>query len=120
MRSVGALQAMWASPLAAEAPAVVKETILECGQTTSVSMPSALLLEAEAEAGVGLLRSRAGTVNERRPLCSGGGACSGVLEGASGDDMVTAQVRISRMAVSRYVSFTEHNPCGCRTCRAVV
>lgn len=102
---------MWDSPLAAEAPAVVKETILERGQTTSVSIPSALLLEAGAgaEAGAGLLLSRAGTVKERRPLCSGGGACPGVLEGASGDDMMAAHACIARVGVS----FTEHKRCGC-------
>jgi hypothetical protein len=93
VRSVGVFQAIWA-PAAAEAPAAVKETILECGQTTSVSIPSTLLVEVGA--GAGLLRSRAGTVKERRPLCSGGGACSGVLEGASEDDMVNAHACISK------------------------
>jgi len=119
VRSVGVFQAMWASPEAAGAPAAVKETILECGQTTSVSMPSALLVEAGA--GAGLLRIRAGTVKERRPLCSGGGACSGVLEGASGDDIVKAHACISKSGLSCYVSSAEHKRrCGCRTCRAVV
>lgn len=110
---------MWASPAAAEAPVAVKETILECGQTTSVSIPSALLLEAGAEAG--LLRSRAGTVKERRPLCSGGGACSGVLDGASGDDMMNAHACISksgRCATCRSQNIRRR--CGLCTCRTVV
>jgi hypothetical protein len=75
----------------------VKETILECGQTTSVSMPSALLVEAAI--GAGLLVKRAGTVNERRavPLCNAGGACSEFLEGATGEDMVGAHAGISSL-----------------------
>lgn len=120
MRSVGVLHAIWSPPLAAEAPAAVKETILECGQTTSVSMPSALF--GDAAAGAGLLRNRAGTVNERRPLCSGGGACSGVLEGACGEDMVFAHACISGFAVSCYVSLAEYKQRRGRrrTCRPVV
>ena len=118
VRSVGVLQAMW-SPPAAEGPVAVKETILECGQTTSVSMPSALVVEAEL--GVGLLLSRAGTVNERRPLFSETGACSGVLEGASGEDMVVAHACISDAGVSCYVPFAKRKQrCGRRTCRTVV
>lgn len=97
---------MWSPAVVAEAPAAVKETILECGQTTSVSMPSVMFVETAA--GAGLLRRRAGTVNERRPLCSGVGAVSGVLEGASGEeDMVVAHAYISLPAVSCYVSLAE-------------
>lgn len=119
VRSVGVLQAIWASLPAADAPVVAKETILECGQTTSVSMPSTLFVEAGA--GAGLLLNRAGTVKERRVLFSGGGACSGVLEGASGEDMAAAHARISNPGVSCYVSFAERKRrCGCRTCRTVV
>lgn len=117
VRSVGVLQVMWASSPAAEAPAAVKETILECGQTTSVSIPSALLVEAAA--GAGLLLNRAGTVNERRPLFSGGGACSGDLEGASGEDMVSAHACISSPGVLCYVFAAHRRRCSRRTCRTV-
>jgi hypothetical protein len=62
-------------------PAVANETILECGQMKSVSMPSALLVEAGA--GAGLLAMRAGSVKERRalPEPSAAGACSASCEG---------------------------------------
>lgn len=106
VRSVGVVQAIWSPALAAEVPAAANETILECGHTTNVSIPSAILVEAGAGAGAGLLLNRAGTVNERRLLCRGGGACPEVLEGASGEDMVAAHACacISVQAVSCYVS----------------
>jgi hypothetical protein len=103
VRSVGVVHAISSPALAAEVPVAANETILECGHTTNVSIPSAILVEAEA--GAGLLLNRAGTVNERRPLCRGGGACSEVLEGASGEDMVAAHACacMSVQAVSCYV-----------------
>lgn len=82
-------------------------------------MPSVLLVEAAA--GAGLLRKRAGTVNERRPLCSGGGAYSGVLEGASGEDMVSAHASMSFLVSPCYVALAGQKQChGCRACRPVV
>jgi len=104
VRSVGVVQAIWSPALAAEVPAAANETIFECGHTTNVSIPSVILVEAGA--GAGLLLNRAGTVNERRLLCRGGGACSEVLEGASGEDMVAAHACacISVQALSCYVS----------------
>lgn len=69
-------------------PAVVKETILEFEQMNSVSMPSALFVEAGA--GAGLLTGREGSVKLRRTwvaLDVGRSACSGIWEEA-GDDMV--------------------------------
>lgn len=104
VRSVGALHAMLAPP-PARPPVAVKETILECGQTTSVSMPSALFFAAED--GAGLFLNRAGTVKERRVLFSRGGACSGVLEGATGEDMVGHTV-ISNLRTSFYVFFKKN------------
>lgn len=92
---MGVLHAMWASLLEVRALVAVKETILECGQTTSVSMPSALLVEAGL--GAGLLLSRAGTVKERRtlPVFCRAGACCGVLEGATGEDIIDGHAGIS-------------------------
>jgi hypothetical protein len=89
VRSVGVRHAMWPSlsvvgregePRPA-GPAVANETILECGHMKSVSMPSALLVEAGA--GTGLLAMRAGSVKERRalPEPSAAGACSASCEG---------------------------------------
>jgi hypothetical protein len=89
VRSVGVRHAMWPSlPVVGRegeprpaGPAVANETILECGQMKSVSMPSALLVEAGA--GAGLLAMRAGSVKERRalPEPSAAGACSASCEG---------------------------------------
>ena len=73
-----------------EGPVAVKETILDLEQTNSVSMPSALFVDAGA--GAGLLALRAGRVKLRRmwvALAAGRSACSGVFEGA-GDDMAGA------------------------------
>ena len=86
-------------------PAAANETILECGHTTNVSIPSAVL---EAGAGAGLLLNRAGTVNERRLLCRGGGACSEVLEGASGEDMVVAHA-CACMSVQTVACYVSHS-----------
>jgi hypothetical protein len=89
VRSVGVRHAMWPSlPMVGRegeprpaGPAVANETILECGHMKSVSMPSALLVEAGA--GAGLLAMRAGSVKERRalPEPSATGACSASCEG---------------------------------------
>ena len=87
-------------------PAAANETILECGHTTNVSIPSAVL--GEAGAGAGLLLNRAGTVNERRLLCRGGGACSEVLEGASGEDMVVAHA-CACMSVQTVACYVSHS-----------
>ena len=92
VRSVGVCHAMWlplpvvgreGEPRPA-GPAVANETILECGHMKSVSMPSALLVDAGA--GAGRLAMRAGSVKERRtfPLLSAAGACSASVEGGVG------------------------------------
>lgn len=109
---------MPASPPATRAPVAVaaNETILECGQTTSVSMPSALF--GEAGIGAGPLLKRAGTVKERRALCSGVGACSGVLEGASGEDMVGGSCR--HFEIRGVVLRVIRSYFGRCSCRAVV
>lgn len=118
MRSTDVLHAMPASPPATRAPVAVaaNETILECGQTTSVSMPSALF--GEAGIGAGPLLKRAGTVKERRALCSGVGACSGVLEGASGEDMVGGSCR--HFEIRGVVLRVIRSYFGRCSCRAVV
>jgi hypothetical protein len=68
----------------------VKETILEVAQVKSVSMPSEVFLDA----GVDVDRNagRAGSVNERRPVVEGCGACSGGFEDA-GTDMMGASCK---------------------------
>jgi hypothetical protein len=84
-------------------------------------MPSALFVEAGA--GAGRLVNRAGTVKERRtlPLCSWASARSGVVEGASGEDMVVAHAGMSSLGGRTVLSLVEYKQrCSRRTCRTVV
>jgi hypothetical protein len=107
VRSVGDVQAMQRAglpPLALEArageyrrvglAAVVKDTVLEAGQTKSVSMPSEVFLDAGVD--VERIEGRAGSVNERRPWVEACGAYSGIFEDA-GRDMMDASCTHGRL-----------------------
>jgi hypothetical protein len=68
----------------------VKETVLEVGQTKSVSMPSEVFLDGGVD--VERIAGRAGSVNERRLVVEAYGACSAIVEEA-GRDMMDASCR---------------------------
>lgn len=72
----------------------VKDTILDVEQTKSVSMPSEVFLDAGVD--VDRIAGRAGSVNERRPVVEGCGACSGAFEEA-GTDMTGPSCKHSRV-----------------------
>jgi hypothetical protein len=101
VRSVGDVQAIQRAglPLPLEArdgeyrlagPDAVKETVLDVGQTKSVSMPS----EVFRGGGVDVERidGRAGSVNERRLVVEACGACSAIIEEV-GSDMMDASCK---------------------------
>jgi hypothetical protein len=103
VRSVGDVQAIQRAgllPLPLEArdgeyrlvgPAAVKETVLEVGQTKSVSMPSEVFLAGGVD--VERIAGRAGSVNERRLVVEACGACSAIMEEEAGSDMVDASCK---------------------------
>jgi hypothetical protein len=129
VRSVGEVQAIERAglpPLALEArdgeyrragPDAVKDTVLEAGQTKSVSMPSEVFLDAGVD--VDRIEGRAGSVNERRPWVEACGACSGIFEEA-GRDMMVASCTHSRVELRTGVRLSvECTPDGANS-RAVV
>lgn len=78
----------------------MKEKILELEQTNSVSMPSALFLEAGTE--LVLFAVRAGTLKLRLvslKVSAGAGACSGIFAEAECDDMtgISREHRCARL-----------------------